>query len=173
MLRQHWGKGVTGNFLGIFPLNPHCLKSAPSCPLLGPVIVLGWGRLSGRVIPQPPQNCLQEGPVFPLPKGLPRAGSFFDFLWIAFNNRRSKLVLISTTAPKFSQPDLSCHCISHVVSLICSKLGSDPSSSFNKPYGWCSSLTHYFYRDPKLGGLLITITFDQRFFNGCLHDGIW
>lgn len=170
MLRQHWGKGVTGNFLRVFPLNPHCLKSPPSCPLLGPVIVLGWGRLFGRVIPQPPQHCLQEGPIFPLPKGLPHFLTSFELL---STTEDPKLVLINTTAPKFSQPDLSCHCISHVISLICSKLGSDPSSSFNKPHGWCSSLTHYFYRDPKLGGLLITITFDQRFFNGCLHDGIW
>lgn len=158
MLRQHGRRGVTGTFFPESPLPEEgtfmsCFRvsscarlgkpfwesdpCAMSVPSAGETLLPPTERAAwSRLICWLPLTCFQQDP---------------------------KLASINTTAPKFSQPDLACHCISHIMSFICSNLGSDPSSSLLKPHG-CSFLTHYFYCDPKWAGLLITITFNQQFF---------
>lgn len=153
MLRQHSRQEVSQTFRA-FPPSPHCLNNA-LCSPLGPLEVLGWeSSLRATWTLSPGGTCL------PCPG---RAACSVGFLALLSTPEDPRLVSVNTMAPKVSQHDLMCHCISHIMSFICSKLGPDSSSPLTKAT-WISFPILYFHCDPRLGELLITIIFDQIFF---------
>lgn len=158
MLRHHSRQGVSQAFSGFFPRVLAAWR-------MHFVLLWGcWKCWGGKAFWESSSRATWTlspgGTHLPCPG---RAACSVGFLDLLSTLEGPKLVSVNTTAPKVSQPDLLCHCISHIMSFVCSKLGPDSSSPFTK-HTWTFFSHSYFHCDPRLGGLLITIIFGQRFF---------